>query len=205
MAKISAGAAVAAAAVNNSFMQPMRWSAAGYGGGTFERLRHPGAVPCRIECTCAHLVARKLILCALCADAMCIFCVCASCTAATNIDMLCQQTCHWPGRCVAAAWPAACLRRSKSSSTRKGAIASALTHATAQPEPALSASTHSRRTAYRAPCIDSGGLSRAFAVLWSVGDASSGGGGSSPLALSMCTLVCVCYVCLQMQLEPAVP
>ena len=144
-------------------------------------------------------------LCALCADAMCIFCVCASCTAATNIDMLCQQTCHWPGRCVAAAWPAACLRRSKSSSTRKGAIASALTHATAQPEPALSASTHSRRTAYRAPCIDSGRFSRAFAVLWSVGDASSGGGGSSPLALGMCTLVCVCYLCLQMQLEPAVP
>ena len=41
VAKISAGAAVAAAAVNNSFMQPIRWSAAGYGGGTFERLRHP--------------------------------------------------------------------------------------------------------------------------------------------------------------------
>ena len=131
VAKISAGAAVAAAAVNNSFMQPMRWSAAGYGGGTFERLRLPGAVPCRLECTCSHLVARKLVLCALCADAMCIFCVCASCTAATNIDMLCQQTCHWPGRCVTAAWPAACLRRSKSSSTRKGAIASARAHVTA--------------------------------------------------------------------------
>ena len=67
VAKISAGAAVAAAAVNNSFMQPMRCSAAGYGGGTFERLRLPGAVPCRIEYTCAHLVARKLTpVCAVC-------------------------------------------------------------------------------------------------------------------------------------------
>ena len=132
VAKISAGAAVAAAAVNNSFMQPMRVRPAGYGGGTSERLRLPGAVLCRVECKCAHLVAQMLILCALCADAMCIFSVCASCAAEANIDMLCQQTCHWPGRCVAAAWPAACLRRSKSSSTRKGAIASALTHATAR-------------------------------------------------------------------------
>ena len=38
------------------------------------------------------------------------------------------------------------------------------------------------------------GLSRAFAVLWSVGDASSGGDGSSPLALGMCTQVCVLCV-----------
>ena len=156
-------------------------------------------------CMCARLVARSPVLCALCADAMCIVRVCASCAVAAKIYKLGQQTRRWPGRCASAAWPAACLRRSKSSSTRKGAIASALTHATAQPEPALSASTHSRRNAYRAPCIDSGGLSRAFAVLWSVGDASSGGGGSSPLALGMCTLVCLCYVCLQMQLELAVP
>ena len=143
---------------------------------------------------CARLVARSPVLCALCADVMCIVRVCASCAVAAKIYKLGQQTRRWPGRCASAAWPAACLRRSKSSSTRKGAIASALTHATAQPEPALSASTHSRRTAYRAPCIDSGGLSRAFAVLWSVGDASSGGDGSSPLALGMCTLVCVLCV-----------
>ena len=72
-------------------------------------------------------------------------------------------------------------------------------------KPALSASTHSRRNAYRAPCIDSGRFSGAFAVLWSVGDASSGGDSSSPLALGMCTLVCVQCVPLHMQLEPAVP
>ena len=107
VAKKSAGAAVAAAAVNNSFMQPMRVRPAGYGGGTSERLRLPGAVLRRMECTCAHLAARKHILCALCADAMCIFCVCASCAAEANIDVLCLQTCHWPGRCVAAAWLAA--------------------------------------------------------------------------------------------------
>ena len=41
VAKISAGAAVAAAAVNNSFMQPMRVRPARYGGGTSERLRLP--------------------------------------------------------------------------------------------------------------------------------------------------------------------
>ena len=154
---------------------------------------------------CARLVARSPVLCALCADAMCIVRVCASCAVAAKIYKLGQQTRRWPGRCASAAWPAACLRRSTSSSIIQGAIASALTHATAQPEPALSASTHSRRNAYRAPCIDSGRFSCAFAVLWSVGDASSGGGGSSPLALGMCTLMCVCYVCLQMQLEPAVP
>jgi len=69
---------------------------AGYGGGTSERLRLPGAVLCRLECKCSHLVARKLILCALCADAMCICSVCASCAAEANIDMLCQQ--HATGR-----------------------------------------------------------------------------------------------------------
>ena len=107
MAKKSAGAAVAAAAENNSFMQPMRVPPAGCGGGTSERLRLPGAVLRRLECKCSHLVARKLLLCALCADAMCIFSVCASCAAEANIDMLCQQTCHRPGRCVAAALPVA--------------------------------------------------------------------------------------------------
>ena len=123
--------------------------------------------------------------------------MCASCAVAAKIYELGQTIRRWLGRCATFSWsclPAACLRRATSSSTRQGAIASALTHATAQPEPALSASTHSRRTAYRAPCIDSGGLSRAFAVLWSVGDASSGGGGSSPLALGICTLGCVLCV-----------
>ena len=143
---------------------------------------------------CARLVARSPVLCALCADAMCIVRVCASCAVAAKIYKLGQQTRRWPGRCASAAWPAACLRRSTSSSIIQGAIASALTHATAQPEPALSASTHSRRNAYRAPCIDSGRFSRAFAVLWSVGDTSSGSDDSSPLALGMCTLVCVLCV-----------
>ena len=107
VAKISAGAAVAVAAVNNSFMQPMRVRPARYGGEASERLRLPGAVLHRVECKCAHLVTRKHILCALCTDAMCSFSVCAWCAAEAKVDMLCQQTCHWPGRCVAAALPVA--------------------------------------------------------------------------------------------------
>ena len=106
VAKISAGAACRRGCREQSFMQPMSWSAAAYDGGTFERLRLPGAVLRRIECKCAA-GRPKLILCALCADAMCIFGVCASCAAAANIDMLRRQTCHWSGRCVAAAWLAA--------------------------------------------------------------------------------------------------
>ena len=107
MAEKSAGAAVAAAAVNNSFMQPMRVRPAGYGGGTSERLRLPGAVLRRLECKCSHLVARKLLLCALCADAMCIFACALRVQRQRNIDMLRRQACHWSGRCVAAAWLAA--------------------------------------------------------------------------------------------------
>ena len=107
MAKTSAGAAVAAAAVNNSFMQPMRVRPAGYGGGTSERLHIPGAVPCRKACKCARMSHESS------SSVRCVLMQCVSFACALrvqrqrNIDMLCQQTCHRPGRCVAAALPVA--------------------------------------------------------------------------------------------------
>ena len=147
-----------------------------------------------MACKYAHLVARKLILCALCADAMCIFCVCAFRVQPKRISTCCVYKHALAGPLCCSSLASGCLRRATSSWTILGATASARTHATAHR--ARPVHIHPRPSHYRPPLLTVLVFRALSQRLPSDIDASSDSGSNGRAARGACVNVCMCMCAL---------